>query len=359
MAVAVRLQRFLAQAGVAARRKAERLMVEGRVTVNGEVANVLGTRINPDRDQVQVDGRPVYPEESFYLVLNKPKGCLTTVSDDRGRRTVMEYLTGLPASVVPVGRLDFNSEGVLLLTNDGDLSQALQSPLSHAEKTYHVKVRGQLSEHALRTLRDGVRIGPRTVTRPAVVDKLRSESKHQWIVITLTEGKSRQIHRMMEALGHQVIKLQRVAFAGISFHGLRVGDARELTQAEVNQLYSAVNMPRGAKAVSRGKWSVERETTELDRRAKQRERDAKAAAETLLEKENPAPKRTFGPRGKVRVGGFVPRSTKRPGNKQTGRRAGAANREGRGRSSFGVRGAGASQANGKGSRQRTRTRNTK
>jgi 23S rRNA pseudouridine2605 synthase len=289
----VRLQRYLSQSGVAARRKAERLIVEGRVKVNGRVVRELGTTVDPEADRVQVDGEAVHPAELFYAVLNKPKGSITAVSDPEGRRTVMEYLPNLPVPVAPVGRLDFYSEGVLLLTNDGELSAALQSPRTHAEKTYHVKIRDRVKEAHLGAIRRGVRLEDGTITREAQVDRLRSESRHEWLVITLTEGKSRQIHRMAEAFGYQVLKIQRVAFAGIEFHGLRVGAARELTQAEVNALRAIAGLERNPKAVARGKWKARREDTELSRRAKDRERPERDASDA------PAQNRTTGYGGRA------------------------------------------------------------
>ena len=273
----VRLQRFLAQAGVAARRKAEVLITEGRVRVNGKVVTALGTTVDPDSDRVQLDGQAVHPEELFYAILNKPKGTITAVTDPEDRRTVMEYVPNLPVQIAPVGRLDYYSEGLLLLTNDGILSAALQSPRTHVEKTYHVKLRGVMRDAHLAAMRRGVRLDDGTVTRPAEVDRLRADSKHDWLVITLTEGKSRQIHRMAEALGYQVQKLQRVAFGGLTFHGLRVGDARELTQDEVSSLRQLVGLPKDPRAVARGRWKVRREDSELARRAKDWQR-AEAAA---------------------------------------------------------------------------------
>jgi 23S rRNA pseudouridine2605 synthase len=160
----VRLQRYLSQAGVAARRKAERLIVEGRVKVNGHVVRELGTTVDPDADRVQVDGEAVHPAELFYAVLNKPKGSITSVSDPEGRRTVMEYLPNVPVTIAPVGRLDFYSEGVLLLTNDGELSAALQSSKTHAEKTYHVKFRGLVRRTTSR--RCGAASGSKTAPGP-------------------------------------------------------------------------------------------------------------------------------------------------------------------------------------------------
>ncbi|MEZ4368545.1 MAG: pseudouridine synthase [Kofleriaceae bacterium] len=278
----IRLQRYLAMGGAAARRKGEELIVAGRVQVNGVVVRELGTKVDPDADRVTVDGEAVYPQDHFYVVLNKPKGCITTVSDDQGRPTVMDYLPNLPAAVKPVGRLDFYSEGVLLLTNDGELASRLLSPTSHVAKTYHVKVRGVLGKRDLERLRAGVRLDDGTVTREAEVVPLPGESKHSWVAITLYEGKSRQIHRMLETCGFEVTKLQRVAFANLTFHGLRVGDARELRQDELNELRDAVGLPRGAGA--RGKWRAVREDSELGRRARHR---ARVEAEALGQ---PAPR---------------------------------------------------------------------
>ncbi|MBL8626634.1 MAG: rRNA pseudouridine synthase, partial [Myxococcales bacterium] len=271
----VRLQRFIAQAGIAARRKAEELITSGRVTVDGKVVTELGTKVDPQNANVQVDGEPVAPQELFYIVFNKPKGCITAVTDDRGRETVMDYLPNLPVSVAPVGRLDFYSEGVLLLTNDGELAAKLLAPGSHVPKTYHVKVNGSIKPADLEHLRTGVTLDDGTVTAPAEVEELPSDSKHPWLAFTLYEGKSRQIHRMLEALGCTVTKLQRVAFANLSFHGLRVGDARELTQGELNELRETVGLDRRAGA--RGSWSASREETDAARKLRaqaQAEREA-------------------------------------------------------------------------------------
>jgi 23S rRNA pseudouridine2605 synthase len=260
----MRLQKYLSMCGVAARRKAEALIVAGRVRVNGKVVAELGTKVDPGADRITVDESDVQPEAPCYVLLNKPKGCVTAVSDPEGRPTVMAYLRGLPARVVPVGRLDFHGEGVLILTNDGELSARLQSPHYHVDRTYHVKVQGKVGPAALRALRAGVRLDDGTVTRPALVDRLASPSKHDWLVITLTASKSHQIHRMLEALGKRVTKLQRVAFAGITYHGLRVGDARELLPAEVHALREAVGLPRAR--IGPGTWSVRREDTDRARR---------------------------------------------------------------------------------------------
>jgi 23S rRNA pseudouridine2605 synthase len=232
----VRLQRFLAQAGVASRRAAEELISAGHVRVNGKPVKVLGTKVRPGKDAIEVKGKRVHVEDRVYYVLNKPKGVITTVSDPEGRETVMDLLPrNIGARVVPVGRLDFYTEGVLLFTNDGDLSAALLHPRGHVEKTYHVKIRGKVVEEQIEKLRSGVRIDGRR-TQPAQVDRLKFTGTHTWLVITIKEGRTRQIHKMAEALRLQVIKLARVAFGGITYHGLKVGQSRALTPAEVLDL---------------------------------------------------------------------------------------------------------------------------
>ncbi len=291
MAASVRLQRYLASAGVAARRKAEDLITEGRVRVNGKPVTVLGTKINPDRDQVEVDGEAVVALDKFYVLFNKPKACITAVTDDRGRPTVMDYLPNLPVPVKPVGRLDFYSEGVLLLTNDGDLAARLLAPASHVAKTYHVKVHGNLAPEDIRALRDGIELDDGTTTLPAEVEVLPGESKHTWLGITIHEGKQRQIHRMLEALGYRVDKLQRVAFGNLTFHDLRVGDARELKQLELNELRDLVGLDHSA--VARGSWRSDREKTDIPRRARAKARaEAEAeAAENLANRDANAARR--------------------------------------------------------------------
>jgi 23S rRNA pseudouridine2605 synthase len=302
----------------------------------------MGSTVDPDRDVVKVDGVLVEPDELFYIVLNKPKACITTVSDPEGRPTVMDYVFGLPASVVPVGRLDYYSEGVLLLTNDGDLSSALLSPKRNVEKTYHVKIRGRVRPAHLRAMREGVKLEDGHVTKPAQVDLLKTaKSVHDWVVITLNEGKSRQIHRMAEALGYQVLKLQRVAFAGITFYGLRVGDARELTQDEVESLYEIADIPRARRARGRGEWRVRREQTDSARRIRGtlRESGGEKASNTKTPMKRTGPTRADGkPRAapgrtdRKPAGRSGSRSEPRSGPRAGGRTAGPSKKTG-GRSS--------------------------
>lgn len=234
----VRLQRFLSQAGVTARRKAEQLITDGRVKVNGRVVTELGTKVDPDRDEVRVDGRRVEPVYLQYWLLNKPKGYVTTVSDPQGRPTVMDLLPdeARDAHVRPVGRLDYYTEGVLLLTNDGELQHALLAPKKGVEKTYHAKFKGKVKPGDIEKLRKGVRLPDGARTLPAKVDVLKFTGTHTWLVITISEGRSRQIHKMAEALGYRLLKLARVAFAGIPYFGLRIGECRTLTSREVRDL---------------------------------------------------------------------------------------------------------------------------
>jgi 23S rRNA pseudouridine2605 synthase len=243
---AMRLQRFLAQAGVASRRHAEELILDGKVTVNGRVVTELGTKVDARADRVEVEGRPVAQEPLRYILVHKPRGTVTTASDPEGRPTVMELVGDRGARLFPVGRLDFNTEGVLLLTNDGDLAHALMHPSGEIDKTYHVKVRGDVTSEQLSQLRRGVVLPPRPDadpdapeveerSGPAEVANLGSsgEGKNTWLEITIHEGRNRQIHRMCEAVGLQVAKLKRVVYAGLTVEGLRPGRWRHLTDEEL------------------------------------------------------------------------------------------------------------------------------
>jgi 23S rRNA pseudouridine2605 synthase len=242
----MRLQRFLAQAGVASRRKAEELITAGRVKVNGRVVDELGSKVDPIRDEVTVGGRKLVKQQPVYLVLNKPKGYVTTLSDPEGRPTVMELVGKVEERVYPVGRLDFNTEGVLLLTNDGDLAHALMHPSSEVKKTYMVKLRGEAGAEMVDALRQGVTLDDGSRTAPAEVNLVGpSEGGHNtWLEITIHEGKNRQIHRMAESLNLQVSKLQRVRYAGLDAEGLRLGRWRTLRREEVESLRKLAGMKR-------------------------------------------------------------------------------------------------------------------
>lgn len=230
-----RLQKLIAAAGLASRRSAEGWIVAGRVTVNGRVAT-LGESADPRRDRILVDGRPLpVVERKYYLLLNKPVGYVTTLSDPQGRPVVTELVKEIPARLFPVGRLDLTTEGLLLLTNDGDLAQRLAHPRHVVEKTYLVRLRGELSEEQRQQLERGVQLadGP---TAPARVERVGGSASHSWLRITIHEGRNRQVRRMCEAVGHQVSRLKRVRLAFLELGELQPGQYRQLSAAEVARL---------------------------------------------------------------------------------------------------------------------------
>ncbi len=236
-----RLQKALARAGVASRRAAEVMIAEGRVRVNDKVITTLGTKIDPVRDQVRVDGRQIgvtSPElqQKVYFLLNKPTGFLTTTKDDRGRKTVMDLVVGASeARIYPVGRLDFDAEGALLLTNDGELANLLTHPRYHVPKTYQCKVKGVPPQDKLDKLRRGIYLedGP---TKPAHIEVISNVKKNTWVEITVTEGRNRLIKRMFWRIEHPVLKLVRTRFGALDTEGLEVGEYRELSHKELKSL---------------------------------------------------------------------------------------------------------------------------
>ena len=231
-----RLQKLLAQSGVASRRAAERMIADGRVRLNGRIVTEPGTRADLHDDRIEVDGRRLVSEKPAYYLLHKPRGVVTTMSDPEGRPTVAELVARVPERVVPVGRLDFNTSGALLLTNDGSMSQALLHPRKHVPKTYIAKLQGKLPLPQLQALREGVTLEDGDRTGKADVLVMREEGGHTWLRITLHEGKNRQVHRMAEAVGKRVMRLSRESFAGLSTEDLRPGDLRPLTAREVYKL---------------------------------------------------------------------------------------------------------------------------
>jgi len=237
-----RLQKIISTAGVASRRKAEELITSGHVQVNGTVITELGSKADPDVDHVRVNGKLLHFEHrNIYLLLNKPKGYVTTVSDPEKRPTVMDLIRGVKGRVYPVGRLDYASEGLLLLTNDGDLANRLMKAASHVPKTYVVKVAGVPKEDAIAKLRAGVSIatdeGRRVRTNPASV-KIVKEAANPWYEVTLIEGRNRQIRRMFEAVGHHVEKIKRVRYGPLTLD-VPPGEFRPLTLKEIERLKSA------------------------------------------------------------------------------------------------------------------------
>jgi len=237
-----RLQKIIAAAGVASRRKAEELISSGHVQVNGTVVTELGSKADSDTDHIRVNGKLLHgAQRHVYLLLNKPKGYVTTMSDPEKRPTVMDLIRGVKGRVYPIGRLDYASEGLLLLTNDGDLAHRLMKAASHVPKTYVVKVAGTPKEEALAKLRAGVSIatdeGKRVKTGPASV-RVVKEAANPWYEITLIEGRNRQIRRMFEAVGHHVEKIKRVRYGPLALD-VPPGHFRSLTLKEIERLKSA------------------------------------------------------------------------------------------------------------------------
>ncbi len=242
---AERLQKILSQAGVASRRAAEKMIAEGRVTVNGKTVTEPGVKADAADDRIAVDGKPLAEAERLrYYLLNKPKGYISTAKDERGRRTVLDLLPETAERLYPVGRLDNNTEGLLLLTNDGALTNALLHPAREIQKTYVAVVEGQVTAGELRRLRQGVELadgltapaGAFLVERDVAADRTKME-------ITLHEGRNRQVRRMCEAVGHRVRSLKRIQFAGLTLDGLRRGASRPLTRDEVRGLYALAGLP--------------------------------------------------------------------------------------------------------------------
>jgi len=239
-----RLQKIIARAGIVSRRKAEELILSGRVTVNGTVASELGSKADPAADGIRVDGKSIrVPRQVIYLALNKPRGCVTTLSDPEGRPTVMDHLKGIRERVYPVGRLDFHTEGLLLLTNDGEFANRVMAGASGVSKTYWVKVAGMPKESDLERLRRGIVLDGRK-TRPAEIRFLHrddaklhgQEAVNPWFEVVLREGRQNQIRRMFERIGNPVRKLKRVAIGQVKLGRLALGRYRLLTAEEIQTL---------------------------------------------------------------------------------------------------------------------------
>lgn len=241
-----RLQKIISAAGIASRRKSEELIAGGHVQVNGKTVTELGTKADPETDHIRVNGKLLQVEHRhIYLLLNKPKGYVTTVSDPEKRPTVMQLIRGVKTRVYPVGRLDYASEGLLLMTNDGTLANKLMKAASQVQKTYVVKVAGTPSPDALDKLRSGVSIatddGRRVRTAPAGI-RIVKEGANPWYEVTLIEGRNREIRRMFEKVGHHVEKIKRVKYGPLSLD-VPPGEFRKLTTQEVDRLRTACNKP--------------------------------------------------------------------------------------------------------------------
>jgi len=250
----VRLQKLIAGTGLASRRKAEALISAGRVTVNGRVMTELGTKVDPDRDHVKVDGKHLSSVQPYvYLLLNKPKYVMSTLDDPGGRPTVKDFLQGVKVRVFPVGRLDFDSEGLMLLTNNGGLAQALLHPRYHVPKTYRIKVKGVLTDGEIRELEHGVKLVD-GMTSPAQVKKVKKVEQNSWLEMTIREGRKHQVKRMLGTVGHPVLKLIRVKMGTLVLGDLEPGEYRFLEDHEANALRNLIE--RRVASVEEGEESV-------------------------------------------------------------------------------------------------------
>ena len=242
----VRLQKFIAECGVASRRKSEELIEGGKVKVNGRIAEI-GDKINPKRDTVTVNGKKIVKQKNCtYIMLHKPRGFITTMSDEMDRKCVAELIKDVPVRVYPVGRLDRDSEGMLLFTNDGEFANAMTHPTKHVPKTYRVTVRPSISEEQITALTQGVIIDDRK-TAPAEVRVILKEEGRVVLEIILYEGRNRQIRKMCEEVGLEVARLKRTTIGSIKLGMLKQGDWRELNEDEVRKLMIAADMDRKKK----------------------------------------------------------------------------------------------------------------
>lgn len=236
MAKVVRLNKYIAECGVASRRTSDTIIADGRVKVNGKVTTELGTKIAPFNDTVMVDDKIIKPmRQDVVILFHKPKGCVTTANDEFGRKTVFDYIKVDIPRLFTIGRLDYDSEGLLLLTNNGELSNKLMHPSSEIPKTYLVKVEGEMPEHKLAQLRKGVPVDG-VITKRAKVKLLEFNKNISRLEITITEGKNRQIRKMLEAVEREVVFLRRIAVGDLKLGGLSRGGYRYLTEDEVNYL---------------------------------------------------------------------------------------------------------------------------
>jgi 23S rRNA pseudouridine2605 synthase len=246
-----RLQKILSQAGVASRREAESIITAGRVAINGSIVTELGSRADASRDRITLDGRPVRIDpERVYILLNKPCGYVTTMKDPQGRPVVNDLLKGVKERVFPVGRLDYNTEGLLLLTNDGDLANRLAHPRHEVEKEYLVRVRGKVLPEQLQRLSTGVELDDGR-SAPALVKQISESDNNTWISITIHEGRYRQVRRMCESVGLTVVRLKRARYAFLETGEMKPSDFRNLTPKEVSGLRALCTEKRPA--VGRGK----------------------------------------------------------------------------------------------------------
>src|SRR5258705_1421673 len=248
-----RLQKLIAAAGIASRRHAEEIIAAGRVTVNGKTVTELGSKADPAKDHIKVNGKLINPQlkarENIYILLNKPRGYLSSLSDLEGRPVVVDLLPPSLGRLHPVGRLDFNTEGLLILTNDGDLTNFVTAARNNVEKVYEAKVKGLPPEPAIERLRRGIILDDGVRTKPAEIEHLESTDSNAWFRITLHEGRNQQIRMMFEAIGHSVVKLRRVQIGFLRDDRLPVGKWRMLSPFEVKMLMT--KKPRERKSASK------------------------------------------------------------------------------------------------------------
>ncbi|MDQ3804906.1 MAG: rRNA pseudouridine synthase [Acidobacteriota bacterium] len=254
-----RLQKLIAAAGIASRRHAEELIAAGEVSVNGEVVREPGTKADPERDHIKVRGKLINPllagREKVYVLLNKPRGYLSSAADPEGRPLVTELVPAALGRLHPVGRLDFNTEGLIILTNDGELTNYVTAARNHVRKVYEVKVKGVPSEAQIERLRRGVRLDDGARTAPAEIRQTDETKTNAWFEVVLREGRNQQIRRMFDSIGHSVIKLRRVRIGPVSDESLRPGESRLLTPQEVARL-KGQGRPRGSAPKGKGPASA-------------------------------------------------------------------------------------------------------
>lgn len=237
-----RLQKIISRAGLMSRRAAEKFILDGRVSVDGKIISELGTKADLQKNKIFVDGKELqFVEKKIYIILNKPRGYITTAKDDRGRKTVLDLVSEIDARIYPIGRLDYDSEGLLILTNDGDLMNKLLHPKFKIAKTYRVKIVGKISAEKISKLSEGIELED-GLTLPAKISLLDAGKNFSTVEITICEGRNRQIRRMFAAVGHEVIFLRRIKFAGLTLKNIPVGKFRNLTEQEILSLQKQVGI---------------------------------------------------------------------------------------------------------------------
>ncbi len=239
-----RLQKILSRAGIASRRAAEQIILDGRVTVDGKIITELGAKFDININKISVDNKPIpLTEEKIYILLNKPQNVLSSAKDDRGRTTVVDLINDVNERIYPVGRLDYDTEGLILLTNDGELMNSLLHPKYQINKTYLAKVTGNVTKDKLYKLQNGIQLDD-GLTAPAIVRVVGKSNTEAKIEITIHEGRNRQVRRMFAAIDCEVKKLKRIKFANLTIHDLKIGQYRRLTEAELENLYQMAGLKR-------------------------------------------------------------------------------------------------------------------